>query len=122
MLQPILFSSVLLYRSPNSCLQDFLDSLQSFLFYFKIDVILGDFNIDFFDINRQLRLTNILIEYTQIVDQPSHIDGALLDHVYVRTSLLQKYKLNHTVSVAITQIMREYLLHYINKMDFEIFF
>ena len=36
-------------------------------------------------------LQNHLQDYQQIVDGPTHVDGGLIDHVYIRKSLLEKF-------------------------------
>ena len=48
-----------------------------------INVILGDFNIDGYKENTDLKI--LLDEYTMIVNDPTHISGSLLDYIYVKT-------------------------------------
>ena len=46
-----------------------------------ITIILGDFNIDAYKENTNLKL--LLEQYTMIVSDPTHLSGSLLDHIYV---------------------------------------
>ena len=36
-------------------------------------------------------LQRVLSNYTQVVKEPTHLSGSLLDHVYVKNSILQEY-------------------------------
>ena len=47
-----------------------------------INIILGDFNIDGYKENTDLKI--LLEQYTMIVNDPTHISGSLLDHIYVK--------------------------------------
>ena len=49
----------------------------------KIDILLGDFNIDAFDSDAFAKLHNILSNYRLVVKEPTRLDRALLDHVYL---------------------------------------
>ena len=49
-----------------------------------IDVLLGDFNIDALDEVAYRRLKDALSSYDLEVIEPTYLDGALLDHVYLR--------------------------------------
>ena len=57
----------------------------------EIDIILGDFNINYFNDNEMQQL-NVLMgssNYKQTVQSPTFIStGSLLDHVYVRNEML----------------------------------
>ena len=48
-----------------------------------IDVLLGDFNIDALDEVAYRRLKDTLSNYNLKVLEPTHLDGVLLDHVYL---------------------------------------
>ena len=48
-----------------------------------IDVLLGDFNIDALDEVAYRRLKDTLSSYNLKVLEPTHLDGALLNHVYL---------------------------------------
>ena len=83
---------VLLYRSPNSSLSSFYEILTEISSpQLHVDIILGDFNLDVFNVANN-SLHDVLSNYTLIVDEATHISGSLIDHVYIRKSLL-----HHTV-------------------------
>ena len=55
----------------------------------NIHVILGDFNIDAYGPNN-LQMQQTLSRYKLVVDEPTHLSGSLLDHVYVRKDFMQE--------------------------------
>ena len=71
------------YRSPNTPVTGFLDQLIYFINARKIDILLGDFNIDSFDSDASAKLHDILYNYKLMVKEPTPLDGALLDHAYL---------------------------------------
>ena len=76
----------LVYRSPNNPIARFLDQLVYFTNARTIDILLRDFNIDAFDGNAYARLDEVLSSYRLMVKEPTHLDGWLLDHVYLLKS------------------------------------
>ena len=42
-----------------------------------------DFNISAFCIDSFTRLKHVLLDYKLLVFEPTHLDGQLLDHVYI---------------------------------------
>ena len=72
-------SIALIYRCPNTqraftvCLKYVVGS--------GIDVLLGDFNIDALDDVAYRRLKDTLCDYNLKNLEPTHLDGALLDHL-----------------------------------------
>ena len=78
---------LLLYRKQASNVQDFVNDLNHIVNWYTIDVILGDFNINYFDEKESQYLKNILentLGYQQIVSKPTFLSGSLLDHVYIK--------------------------------------
>ena len=73
----------LIYRSPKSPLSEFIDCLQC-LVGGNIDIFLGDFNIDAFEGVRALK--EVFRNYNFKVSEPTHLDGALVDNVYIKKS------------------------------------
>ena len=58
----------------------------------ETDFILGDFNINLLkDSNEKQMLKNHLQDFHQIVEGPTHVDGGLIDHVYIRNFLLKDF-------------------------------
>ena len=73
-----------IYRSPSSHdVNDFLKELIDDINPSKPTIICGDFNIDY---KREHVLSQTLanLEFDQIVDTPTHIQGHILDHFYIR--------------------------------------
>ena len=54
------------------------------------DLILGDFNINALDDETFQPLKNILNSYEMVVRESTHLDGGLLDNVYIRKMFLRK--------------------------------
>lgn len=58
----------------------------------EIELILGDFNINLLKDNTSSKeLQHILKDFNQVIEFPTHADGGLIDHVYVKKSLLQEF-------------------------------
>ena len=57
---------------------------------------LSDFNIDFLKNERTVIEFKIFIfDFKQIIEKPTHINGGLIDHIYVRKSLLDSFDKLH---------------------------
>ena len=83
---------LLLYRKQASNIVQYLDCLRYILDSYKIDMILGDFNMNYLNDNQVQPLKYLMVSfnYTQIVTKPTFISsGSLLDHVYVRSTVFQ---------------------------------
>ena len=76
-------SIALICRSPKSPLSGFIDCLK-YLIDRNIDIFLGDFIIDAFEEARALK--EVFSNYNLKVSEPTHLDDALLDHVYIKKS------------------------------------
>ena len=76
------FSIALTYRCLNTQTSDFIDC-SNYVVSSGIDVLLGDFNIDALDEVAYRRLKDTLSSYNLKVLEPTHLDGALLNHVYL---------------------------------------
>ena len=83
----------MIYRSPKSLLSEFIDYLQ-YLVGRNIDIVLGNFSIDAFDGVRALK--EVFSIYNLNVSEPTHLDGALLGHVYIKKSFENK---KHVASI-----------------------
>ena len=92
---------LLLYRKQTSNVTQYIDCLNYVLNSYNIDMILGDFNINYFNDNQVQPLKSLMesLNYTQIVTKPTFISsGSLLDHVYVRSTVFQIIE-NYVVNV-----------------------
>ena len=76
-------SVALIYRSAKSPLSEFIDCLH-YLVGRNIHIFLGYFNIDAFEGVRTLK--EVCSNYNLKVSEPTHLHGALLDHVYIKKS------------------------------------
>ena len=85
---------VLLYRKNNACLSSFCHTLNDILQLDTVHLILGDFNINAQDQDQSNTLQQALQDYQQIVKEPTHLGGGVLDHIYVRKSFLNDFKMD----------------------------
>ena len=84
-------SLLLLYRKNNSNVSQYMEALEYVINSSKIDIILGDFNINYLhEIYSQPLSLMESLNYTQIVTEPTFVSaGILLDHVYVRPTSIR---------------------------------
>ena len=75
----------LLYRPPNSS-SLFLRNMKSWIDEKNPDILFGDFNVNALCTDSYSNLRHMLTNYKLLVSQPTHLDGALLDHVYIADS------------------------------------
>ena len=85
---------MILYKLNNQPLITFYDYLYYFIEAKEVDMIVGDFNID--ACSKSI-LPQILSEYVQLVEFPTHITWSTSDHVYVKKSLLEDYEVEIVV-------------------------
>ena len=85
------FYLLLIYRSPRTNVNEFLCLLSNVVRQYQIDLILGDFNINGLDEDICSRLNDAIPDYQSVINFPTHIDGGLLDHIYVHQDLLSIY-------------------------------
>ena len=92
------FRLLLIYRSPSSNKSQFFDKLEKFLNSQKedIDIILGDFNINAADFDHEETSSCLSSSYNLIVNEPTHLSGSVLDHIYVNKKIFKhlKYDVN----------------------------
>lgn len=78
----------------------YIDCLKYILNSYTIDIILGDFNINYLN-DSQVKLKSLMksFNYSQIVTKPTFISsGSLLDHVYVKSTVFHKTE-NYVVNI-----------------------
>lgn len=89
---PVPITMLLLYRKNSSNISQYMNTIRYILNSHEIDVILGDFNINYLNDNEVQPLYNALMEslnYIQTVQSPTFMStGSLLDHVYVKNRML----------------------------------
>ena len=79
---------LLLYKPPHYSRNAFCQDLSGLLFD-NIEIIVGDFNIDAQE-PTNADLNGILSSYEMIVNEPTHLAGGLLDHVYLKRSFISE--------------------------------
>ena len=85
---------LLLYRSKDLHKIQFLMNLENIVSCHKIDMVIGDFNINFFNESDSAQLIQIKGNYgfVQIVENATFVSaGSLLDHVYMKSDLLNSH-------------------------------
>lgn len=86
------FSVLVLYNSSKIHREVFAYTLAQFIERHVIDIILGDFNTDGFELDkREQLLVEVLSNYTLMTRFPTHVDGKMLDHVWVQKELSIHY-------------------------------
>lgn len=86
-LQKNTISFLLIYRKNSFCQEESLYMIQHFLGNSAIDVILGDFNVNALGDNNYFM--DYLTDYEQIVSEPTHISGSIIDHIYINRNILK---------------------------------
>ena len=80
---------LLLYRKQNSNVSQYIECLQYILTSTTVDIVLGDFNINYFNDNQVEHLRSLMhsLNFIQIVTKPTFLSsGSLLDHVYTTST------------------------------------
>ena len=92
---------LLLYRKQNSNVSQYIECLRYLLTSSTVDIVLGDFNINYFNDNQVEHLKSLMesLNYIQIVAKSTFVSsGSLLDHVYIRSAAVEIIE-NDVVSV-----------------------
>lgn len=75
----------------------------------SIDIIVGDFNYDLLKVSEK-KLLGIFTDNVHIVNKLTHISGLLIDHVYIKKTVVAEFSINATVKTFTFQIMTPYKL------------
>lgn len=75
----------------------------------SIDIIVGDFNYDLLKVSEK-KLLGIFTDNVHIVNKLTHISGSLIDHVYIKKTVVAEFSINATVKTFTFQIMTPYKL------------
>ena len=73
-------------------MSQYIQCLRYLLTSFTADIVLGDFNINYFNDNQVEHLKSLMdsLNYSQIVKKPTFVSSvSLLDHVYVSLSVVE---------------------------------
>ena len=79
-----LFDVLSVYRfSDSSDVEEFTNKVKAYINFTKPTIVLGDFNIDLLKLPENIFSQNLKeCGFKQLVHQPTHISGGLIDHVY----------------------------------------
>ena len=83
---------LLLYRKHHTNVNNFIQNLRNILNKVSVDVVLGDFNVNYFSDKDSAELKSASeesLDFQQVVKKPTFISGSLLGHVYVKMLLLR---------------------------------
>ena len=83
---------LLLYRKCSVNPNIFKETFRYLVDSKDVDVILGNFNMNALDINLELEFLSD--KYVMLTNEPTHISGSLLDHVYIKKALLKEFRVN----------------------------
>ena len=75
----------------------------------SIDIIVGDFNYDLLKVSEK-KLLGIFTDNVHIVNKLTHLSGSLIDHVYIKKTVVAEFSINATVKTLTFQIMTPYKL------------
>ena len=86
---------MLVYRKQSMQMQEFSQVLQYLVASYSIDIIAGDFNYDILKVPEN-KLLDIFTDHVQMVNKPTLISRSLIDHVYIKKSLVEEFLPNTT--------------------------
>ena len=78
-------------------MQELFQMLQYLLATNSVDIVVGDFNFDLLKVSENYLLLNYFIKHVQIVNKATHICGSLINHVYIKKTLMGEFPANVTV-------------------------
>ena len=90
------FTLMLVYRKQFLGMQEFSELMQYLLAAHSIDIIAGDLNYDLLKVIEN-KLLYIFTDHVQMVNKTTHISGSLIDHVYIKKTLMEEFCTNATV-------------------------
>ena len=89
----------LLYMFPKSPVRVFIEQLSRLIDVKKVNILLGDFNINALSKEAYAGVSNVLIRYKLMVSEPTFMDGGLLDQLYLMKRFLVRKHVNSTVKI-----------------------
>ena len=91
-----IFTLMLVYGKPSMHMQEFFQMLHYLLATYSIDIIAGDFNYDLLKV-LQNKFLDIFTDHVQMINKSTHISGSLIDHVYIKKTLMENFFTNVSV-------------------------
>ena len=95
---------MLFYWAHSVSLEQFCEILEFLLISNPVNVIVGDFNYDRSKVSTN-KIVDHLKDYAQVVNEPMHISGSLIDHIYIKNTLLKDFAFN-------VKVQNMYFLNY----------
>ena len=77
-------------------MHEFSQMFQCLVATYSIEIIAWDFNYDILKVLEN-KLLDIFTNHVQMVNKPTHISESLIDHVYLKKSLIEDFLFNATV-------------------------
>ena len=96
MLLLAVFTLMLLYRKQSMQTEESFQILQFLLATNYIDILVGDFNHNLLKVSER-HLLDTFTHHIQKVIKPTHISRSLIDHVYIRKTLMEESSTNVSV-------------------------
>ena len=78
-------------------MQEFFQMLQYLLARKSVHIVVDDFNFDLLKVFENNLLLTHFMENVQIVNKSTHTSGSLIDHVYIKKTLLEEFPANAIV-------------------------
>ena len=78
----------------------FFQILQYLIATYSIDITIGDFSYDLLKLLEN-KLLDIFTNHLQMVNKPTQISGSLINHVYIKKSLLEEFFKTSTFQIMV---------------------
>ena len=125
-------SFLVIYRKQSTTIPGFITELEHILYNHDIDVVLGDFNIDYMNSDDCNPLKSMMqsLNFEQVVKEPTFISsGTLLDHIYLKSSrfnvlenkVISVYYSDHdAIKISIQKIQLTNTIHHMKHFTYHI--
>ena len=87
---------MLVYRKQSMQMQEFFHMLQYLLATNSIYIIAENFNYDLLKVSEN-KLLGIFKDHAQMANKVTHISEFLIDHIYIRKTMMTEFSINATV-------------------------
>ena len=82
-----------MYWDHSVSLEQFCEILEYLLVSNSFDVIAGDFSYDLSKVSIN-KILDHLKDYVHVENEVTHVSGSLIDHVYIKNTLLKDFAVN----------------------------
>ena len=94
----------LIYRTNTSSILIFCYRLEQVVKSENIDFVMGDFNINSLDHEMTLNLDHALCGYELVVNDATHLNGPIIDHIYINKIIKHLWRSYALLKVGTTLI------------------